>query len=172
MTTARMSLCAPAAAQVQPKGLGRALPQVAGPRRAMRMHRVVASASAEKKVVCEAKAENKQSALATTAMSAAALALIAQAGPAHAEEIAEVWDGTTTLIVALEYIALAGGYLVVAPIAIYAYLRARWFKRNAIETMFQFSLVFLFFPGLFLSSPFLNFRPKEIDELTDEPIIM
>mmetsp|Transcript_27395 Transcript_27395/g.45835 ORF Transcript_27395/g.45835 Transcript_27395/m.45835 type:complete len:181 (+) Transcript_27395:71-613(+) len=173
----KISLCAPIKAHVQPQGLGRALPQVSAPRRAVRMQRVVASASAEK-VVCEAKSETKKSALATTAMTAAAAVLLAQVGPAHADDAAvvvealEAWDSTTSLIVAAEYVAILGGYLVVAPVCIYAYLRARWFKRGAIETVFQFSLVFFFFPGLFLSSPFLNFRPKNIGDITDEPIVM
>lgn len=54
-------------------------------------------------------------------------------------------------------------YLFVAPLAIYYYLYKRWFKRKMPEAIFQFYLVFLFFPGLLLLAPFINFRgaPKE-----------
>ncbi|KAL2613923.1 hypothetical protein R1flu_025615 [Riccia fluitans] len=54
-------------------------------------------------------------------------------------------------------------YLLVIPLIVYNYLRLRWYKRNALETYFQFMLVFIFFPGMLLWAPFINFRrlPKE-----------
>ncbi|KAL6187053.1 hypothetical protein ACLB2K_043169 [Fragaria x ananassa] len=39
-----------------------------------------------------------------------------------------------------------------------AWLRIRWYKRNLLEMYFQFMFVFLFFPGILLWAPFLNFR--------------
>jgi hypothetical protein len=57
-------------------------------------------------------------------------------------------------------------------IGIYYYLTKRWFQRNKFETMLQFALVFIFFPGVFLLSPFLNFRPEKPGTQLDDPIIM
>ncbi len=63
-------------------------------------------------------------------------------------------------IALLLYVALAGAYLVVVPLLIYAYLQARWYVASAWERGFMYFLVFFFFPGLLLFSPFLNFRPQ------------
>ncbi|KAH7421742.1 hypothetical protein KP509_13G073600 [Ceratopteris richardii] len=54
-------------------------------------------------------------------------------------------------------------YLIVAPLGIYYYLHKRWFKRKMAEAIFQFWLVFTFFPGMLLLAPFINLRgaPKE-----------
>jgi len=54
-------------------------------------------------------------------------------------------------------------YFVVIPLVVYNYLRLRWYKRNFWETYFQFLLVFIFFPGMLLLAPFINFRrlPKD-----------
>ncbi|CAM6125313.1 unnamed protein product [Calypogeia fissa] len=49
-------------------------------------------------------------------------------------------------------------YFLVIPAIVYNYLRLRWYKRNAAETVFQFMLVFVFFPGMLLLAPFINFR--------------
>jgi len=49
-------------------------------------------------------------------------------------------------------------YFLVIPIVIYNYLRLRWYKRSTLETFFQFLLVFLFFPGMLILAPFINFR--------------
>ncbi|KAL9241925.1 hypothetical protein vseg_015977 [Gypsophila vaccaria] len=38
------------------------------------------------------------------------------------------------------------------------WLRIRWYKRNLLEMYFQFMFVFIFFPGVLLWAPFLNFR--------------
>ncbi len=64
------------------------------------------------------------------------------------------------MIVALLYLALAGAYLLVVPVAILLYLKQRWYVVSAIERTFMYFLVFFFFPGLLVLSPFLNFRPK------------
>ena len=49
-------------------------------------------------------------------------------------------------------------YFLVIPLVVYNYLRLRWYKRSFFETFFQFMLVFLFFPGMLLLAPFINFR--------------
>ena len=64
------------------------------------------------------------------------------------------------MIVALLYLILSGTYLLVIPGALYLYLKQRWYVASSIERVFMYFLVFFFFPGLLLMSPFLNFRPK------------
>ncbi|EDX73357.1 hypothetical protein MC7420_1153 [Coleofasciculus chthonoplastes PCC 7420] len=65
------------------------------------------------------------------------------------------------MIVALLYLALGGLYLVVVPLVTYFYLKQRWYVASSFERSFMYFLVFFFFPGLILFSPFLNFRPKK-----------
>ncbi|KAK9050306.1 hypothetical protein SSX86_030726 [Deinandra increscens subsp. villosa] len=56
-------------------------------------------------------------------------------------------------------------YFLVAPPFIMNWLRVRWYKRNLLEMYVQFMFVFLFFPGVLLWAPFLNFRkfPRDPD---------
>ncbi len=63
-----------------------------------------------------------------------------------------------TLLVLGAYLALAGAYLVVVPLALYFWMQRRWNVMGKIERTFVYGLVFLFFPGLILFAPFLNFR--------------
>lgn len=63
-----------------------------------------------------------------------------------------------TLLVLALYGALAGAYLVVVPLLLYAWMQRRWTVMGKIERTFVYGLVFLFFPGLLLFAPFLNFR--------------
>ncbi|NET33863.1 MAG: NAD(P)H-quinone oxidoreductase subunit L [Cyanothece sp. SIO1E1] len=65
-----------------------------------------------------------------------------------------------TLLLAVLYLVFGGAYLVVFPAMLYLYLQKRWYIASSIERLFMYSLVFLFFPGLLLLSPFLNFRPQ------------
>lgn len=65
------------------------------------------------------------------------------------------------MAVALLYLVLMGTYLLVAPLAILFYLKNRWYTVSSIERSFMYFLVFFFFPGLLLVSPFINFRPKK-----------
>ncbi|MFP4101409.1 NAD(P)H-quinone oxidoreductase subunit L [Coleofasciculus sp.] len=65
------------------------------------------------------------------------------------------------MIVALLYLTLGGLYLVVVPLSTYFYLKQRWYVASSFERSFMYFLVFFFFPGLILFSPFLNFRPKK-----------
>ncbi|MEB3830595.1 NAD(P)H-quinone oxidoreductase subunit L [Phormidium sp. CCY1219] len=65
-----------------------------------------------------------------------------------------------TTIVLLLYVILAGTYLLVVPLALYFYLKNRWYVASSFERAFMYFLVFFFFPGMFALAPFLNFRPK------------
>ncbi|NJP09163.1 MAG: NAD(P)H-quinone oxidoreductase subunit L [Leptolyngbyaceae cyanobacterium RU_5_1] len=64
------------------------------------------------------------------------------------------------MVIALLYLVLAGAFLVVIPSILYFYLQARWYVASSIERGFMYFMVFFFFPGLLLLSPFLNFRPR------------
>ncbi|KAI3696278.1 hypothetical protein L1987_79290 [Smallanthus sonchifolius] len=56
-------------------------------------------------------------------------------------------------------------YFLVAPPFIMNWLRIRWYKRNLLEMYVQFMFVFMFFPGVLLWAPFINFRkfPRDPD---------
>jgi NAD(P)H-quinone oxidoreductase subunit L len=64
------------------------------------------------------------------------------------------------MVVALEYLVLGGAYLVVMPLVVFFFLQSRWYVASSIERIFLYFLIFLFFPGLLVLAPFLNFRPK------------
>lgn len=64
------------------------------------------------------------------------------------------------LITLAVYAGLAGLYLVVVPGILLFYLKQRWNVASSIERLLIYSLVFVFFPGMLLLSPFLNFRPQ------------
>jgi NAD(P)H-quinone oxidoreductase subunit L len=64
------------------------------------------------------------------------------------------------MMVALLYLALAGAYLLVVPLGLLLYLNLRWYTASSFERGFMYFMVFFFFPGLLVLSPFLNFRPK------------
>ncbi|PIN21751.1 NADH:ubiquinone reductase (H(+)-translocating) [Handroanthus impetiginosus] len=49
-------------------------------------------------------------------------------------------------------------YFIVFPPIIMNWLRTRWYKRNLLEMYLQFMFVFMFYPGVLLWAPFLNFR--------------
>ena len=66
-------------------------------------------------------------------------------------------SGETVLVLAL-YVALAGAYLVVVPLALYWWMHRRWTLMGKIERTAVYGLVFLFFPGLILFAPFINLR--------------
>ena len=53
---------------------------------------------------------------------------------------------------------LGGLYLVVVPLALYAWMNQRWHRMGKLERLGIYGLVFLFFPGMILFAPFLNFR--------------
>jgi NAD(P)H-quinone oxidoreductase subunit L len=64
------------------------------------------------------------------------------------------------MIVALLYLVLAGAYLLVIPVAVLFYLKERWYVASSIERGFMYFLVFFFFPGLLVLSPFVNLRSR------------
>ncbi|KAJ0038164.1 hypothetical protein Pint_22336 [Pistacia integerrima] len=61
-----------------------------------------------------------------------------------------------TVIIKLGIIAV--WYFLIMPPIIMNWLRVRWYKRKLLEMYLQFMFVFLFFPGLLIWAPFLNFR--------------
>lgn len=67
------------------------------------------------------------------------------------------------LLTAGLYAGIAGIYLVVVPLALIFYVRRRWYQSGSIERTLLYGLVFVFFPGMLLFSPFLNFRPQPRD---------
>jgi len=75
-----------------------------------------------------------------------------------------VVDAITSLIdfqwlaVLVVYAALAGAYLVVVPLGLLFWMQRRWTRMGKIERLVVYGLVFLFFPGMILFAPFLNFR--------------
>lgn len=66
----------------------------------------------------------------------------------------------SALIIAALYLGLAIAYLLVIPFGLYVYLNSRWFVASSIERLMMYFLVFMFFPGLLLLTPFLNLRPQ------------
>jgi NAD(P)H-quinone oxidoreductase subunit L len=46
------------------------------------------------------------------------------------------------------------------PLAILFYLKANWHRAGSVERTLLYGLMFVFFPGMLLFSPFLNFRPQ------------
>jgi len=67
---------------------------------------------------------------------------------------------TSTLLGIATYAAAAGLYLVVVPLALLFYIKARFHEMSSIGRLGLYGLVLVFFPGMLLLSPFLNFRPK------------
>ncbi len=65
-----------------------------------------------------------------------------------------------TLIVAALYLALAGAFLLVIPALVFLYLNKRFYTAGSWERFFMYFLVFFFFPGMLLLSPFINLRPQ------------
>ncbi len=58
------------------------------------------------------------------------------------------------------YLVIGGAYLIVLPALTILYMTRRWYTARSIERLLMYFMVFLFFPGLLLLSPFLNFRPQ------------
>ena len=63
-----------------------------------------------------------------------------------------------TLLVILAYVLLGGLYLMVVPLALFFWMNSRWTRMGKIERLLVYGLVFLFFPGMVVFAPFLNFR--------------
>ena len=65
---------------------------------------------------------------------------------------------TETLLVLAAYALLGGLYLVVVPLALYFWMNKRWHRMGKVERLGVYGMVFLFFPGMIVFAPFLNFR--------------
>ena len=62
------------------------------------------------------------------------------------------------LLVLVAYALIGGAYLVAVPLLLYAWMIKRWTVMGKLERFGVYGLVFLFFPGLILFSPFINLR--------------
>ena len=62
------------------------------------------------------------------------------------------------LLVILAYVLLGGLYLMVVPLALFFWMNSRWTRMGKVERLGVYGLVFLFFPGMVVFAPFLNFR--------------
>ncbi len=58
------------------------------------------------------------------------------------------------------YITIISVYLLVIPLLLFYWMNNRWNVMGKFERLGIYGLVFLFFPGLILFSPFLNLRLK------------
>ena len=56
------------------------------------------------------------------------------------------------------YVGIISIYLVVTPLILFYWMNNRWNVMGKFERLIVYGLVFLFFPGLILFSPFLNLR--------------
>ena len=68
--------------------------------------------------------------------------------------------GLETIITGILYLGLSALYLLIIPGCLYFYLNQRWYVASSVERGFMYFLVFFFFPGMLLLSPFLNLRPR------------
>ena len=64
-------------------------------------------------------------------------------------------NSLATLIV---YVAIISIYLFLIPLILFYWMNNRWNIMGKLERLGVYGLVFLFFPGLILFSPFLNLR--------------
>tara|TARA_Y100001935_G_C17061932_1_gene387202 strand:+ start:111 stop:350 length:240 start_codon:yes stop_codon:yes gene_type:complete len=62
------------------------------------------------------------------------------------------------IIVLIEYAIILTLYLVIIPLSLFYWMNNRWNVMGKFERLGIYGLVFLFFPGLILFSPFLNLR--------------
>ena len=58
------------------------------------------------------------------------------------------------------YLGVVSIYLLVIPLILFYWMNNRWNVMGKFERLIVYGLVFLFFPGLILFSPFLNLRLK------------
>ena len=56
------------------------------------------------------------------------------------------------------FISIISVYLLVIPLILFYWMNNRWNVMGKLERLGVYGLVFLFFPGLILFSPFLNLR--------------
>ena len=63
-----------------------------------------------------------------------------------------------SILVIFEYAIIMALYLVIIPLSLFYWMNNRWNVMGKFERLGIYGLVFLFFPGLILFSPFLNLR--------------
>tara|TARA_Y100001978_G_C23515659_1_gene347793 strand:+ start:101 stop:340 length:240 start_codon:yes stop_codon:yes gene_type:complete len=63
-----------------------------------------------------------------------------------------------SIVVILEYAVILSLYLIIIPLSLFYWMNNRWNVMGKFERLGIYGLVFLFFPGLILFSPFLNLR--------------
>ncbi len=63
-----------------------------------------------------------------------------------------------SILVFFEYAIILTLYLVIIPLSMFYWMNNRWNVMGKFERLTIYGLVFLFFPGLILFSPFLNLR--------------
>ena len=56
------------------------------------------------------------------------------------------------------YVGIISIYLFVIPLILFYWMNNRWNVMGKFERLIVYGLVFLFFPGLIIFSPFLNLR--------------
>ena len=62
------------------------------------------------------------------------------------------------LLIFVAYAGILTLYLVIIPLSLFYWMNNRWNIMGKFERLGIYGLVFLFFPGLILFSPFLNLR--------------
>ena len=67
-----------------------------------------------------------------------------------------ILNNSTAILFA--YVSVIFIYLFFIPLIIYYWMNNRWNVMGKFERLIVYGLVFLFFPGLILFSPFLNLR--------------
>ncbi len=63
-----------------------------------------------------------------------------------------------TFLTLFAYVFILSLYLIIIPLFLFYWMNNRWNVMGKIERFSIYGLVFLFFPGLILFSPFLNLR--------------
>ena len=58
----------------------------------------------------------------------------------------------------ISYVGITSIYLFVIPLILFYWMNNRWNVMGKFERLIVYGLVFLFFPGLIIFSPFLNLR--------------
>ena len=69
-----------------------------------------------------------------------------------------IFNNSTVVLVA--YVGVISIYLLIIPLILFYWMNNRWNFMGKLERFVVYGLVFLFFPGLILFSPFLNLRLK------------
>ncbi|OVA01698.1 NAD(P)H-quinone oxidoreductase subunit L [Macleaya cordata] len=64
---------------------------------------------------------------------------------------------------------IAFWYFLIMPPIILNWLRTRWYRRKFVEMYLQFMFMFMFFPGILLWAPFVNFRQLPQDPTMKYP---